>query len=63
MYDYKANKNDEHSFSKGDIITNVNKQECGWWRGDLNGRKQHWFPANFVTVCDLKWLGTAEFSV
>ncbi|TRY67123.1 hypothetical protein TCAL_13126 [Tigriopus californicus] len=52
MYDYKANKNDEHSFTKGDVITNVNKQECGWWRGDLNGRRQQWFPANFVVEVD-----------
>ena len=50
MYDYKANKNDEHSFNKGAVISNVNKQEGGWWRGDYQGRKQLWFPANFVMV-------------
>ena len=26
----------------------MNKQEGGWWRGDYGGKKQHWFPANFV---------------
>eukprot|EP00095_Tigriopus_kingsejongensis_P002053 maker-scaffold254_size236139-snap-gene-1.12 protein:Tk02053 transcript:maker-scaffold254_size236139-snap-gene-1.12-mRNA-1 annotation:"1-phosphatidylinositol -bisphosphate phosphodiesterase gamma-1" len=52
MYDYKANKSDEHSYNKGEIITNVNKQEGGWWSGDLRGRKQQWFPANFVVEID-----------
>ena len=50
MYDYRANKNDEHTFAKGAVITNVNKQDGGWWRGDFQGRKQLWFPANFVMV-------------
>ena len=50
MYDYKANKSDELSFNKDAVITNVNKQEGGWWRGDLHGKKQQWFPANFVMV-------------
>ena len=44
LYDYKANKNDEHSFSMGAVLTNVSKQDGGWWRGDLAGKKQHWFP-------------------
>ena len=26
----------------------MNKQDGGWWRGDYNGKKQHWFPANHV---------------
>jgi len=50
MYDYKARRDDELSFSRGALITNVNQQDGGWWRGDLNGRRQHWFPANFTQL-------------
>lgn len=34
------------------IITNVNVQRGGWWRGDYGGKKQHWFPANYVEEID-----------
>uniref|UniRef100_A0A3B5LEK9 1-phosphatidylinositol 4,5-bisphosphate phosphodiesterase gamma n=1 Tax=Xiphophorus couchianus TaxID=32473 RepID=A0A3B5LEK9_9TELE len=48
MYEYKAQRDDELSFSKNAIITNVDKQEGGWWKGDCGGKKQMWFPANYV---------------
>nr|XP_027200058.1 1-phosphatidylinositol 4,5-bisphosphate phosphodiesterase gamma-2-like [Dermatophagoides pteronyssinus] len=48
LYDYQAQRFDELSFCKHAIITNVLKHESGWWRGDYGGKKQHWFPANFV---------------
>lgn len=47
-YDYKARREDELTFVRHAIITNVNKQSDGWWRGDYGGKKQHWFPANYV---------------
>ncbi len=53
LYDYRAQKSDELSFSKGAIITNVNKQNQVWWRGDYKGKLQHWFPANFVQVWEI----------
>lgn len=34
------------------IITNVKPQSGGWWRGDYGGKKQHWFPANYVEEID-----------
>ena len=43
-------RDDEHHLIIDCIVTNVNKQDGGWWRGDYNGKKQHWFPANHVTV-------------
>lgn len=46
--DYNANRPDELSLKKGCIVTNVNKQEGGWWRGDYGINKQHWFPAGYV---------------
>ncbi|KAM8830701.1 1-phosphatidylinositol 4,5-bisphosphate phosphodiesterase gamma-1 [Synchiropus picturatus] len=48
MYEYKAQRDDELSFVKNAIISNVDKQEGGWWKGDCGGKKQQWFPANYV---------------
>ncbi|XP_057336190.1 1-phosphatidylinositol 4,5-bisphosphate phosphodiesterase gamma-1 [Microplitis mediator] len=48
IYDYKARRDDELTLVKHAIITNVHKQDGGWWRGDYGGKKQHWFPANYV---------------
>lgn len=50
LYDYKAQLTDELSFCKHAIITNVTIPENseGWWRGDYGGKKQHYFPANYV---------------
>lgn len=48
MYDYKAQREDELSFCKHAIIQNVDKQEGGWWKGDYGGKRQLWFPANYV---------------
>jgi phosphatidylinositol phospholipase C gamma-1 len=51
-YDYKAQREDELSFSKNAVITNVQKKDGGWWQGDFGGKKQHWFPANYVQEVD-----------
>ncbi|XP_063235452.1 1-phosphatidylinositol 4,5-bisphosphate phosphodiesterase gamma-1 [Bacillus rossius redtenbacheri] len=49
IYDYQAQREDELSFCKHAIITNVNKQDTGgWWLGDYGGKKQHFFPSNYV---------------
>ncbi|KAJ8265340.1 hypothetical protein COCON_G00144390 [Conger conger] len=48
LYEYKAQRDDELSFSKNALIQNVEKQEGGWWKGDCGGKKQLWFPANYV---------------
>lgn len=49
LYDYKAQNEDELSFCKHAIITNVRKKENDlWWTGDYGGKKQHYFPANYV---------------
>ncbi|XP_018494683.1 1-phosphatidylinositol 4,5-bisphosphate phosphodiesterase gamma-1 [Galendromus occidentalis] len=52
LYDYRAQKPDELSFPKHAIITNVLKQDGGWWKGDYGGKKEHYFPANFVEEVD-----------
>ncbi|XP_077389932.1 1-phosphatidylinositol 4,5-bisphosphate phosphodiesterase gamma-1-like isoform X2 [Festucalex cinctus] len=48
LYDYRAQREDELGFPKQALILNVEKQEGGWWRGDYGGKKQLWFPANYV---------------
>uniref|UniRef100_A0A1A8KWB6 1-phosphatidylinositol 4,5-bisphosphate phosphodiesterase gamma n=1 Tax=Nothobranchius kuhntae TaxID=321403 RepID=A0A1A8KWB6_NOTKU len=48
LYDYRAQREDELCFPKQALIINVEKQEGGWWRGDYGGKKQLWFPANYV---------------
>ncbi|XP_039287689.1 1-phosphatidylinositol 4,5-bisphosphate phosphodiesterase gamma-1-like [Nilaparvata lugens] len=48
IFDYQAKQDDELSFCKHAIITNVNKQDGGWWRGDYGGKRQHWFPSSYV---------------
>lgn len=48
LYDYRASREDELSFCKHAIISNVCKPDAGWWRGDYGGRKQLWFPSNYV---------------
>ncbi|XP_055537680.1 1-phosphatidylinositol 4,5-bisphosphate phosphodiesterase gamma-1 isoform X2 [Wyeomyia smithii] len=49
LYDYKAQREDELSFCKHAIITNVDKKGNElWWTGNYGGKKQHYFPANYV---------------
>jgi len=50
LHDYTARRDDELSFRRGAIVTNVCQQEGGWWRGDHGGRRQHWFPANYTQL-------------
>ena len=50
-YDYDAVNPDELNLKEGEIITNINMLEEGWWEGELNG-KRGMFPDNFVKVMD-----------
>ncbi|XP_012935284.1 1-phosphatidylinositol 4,5-bisphosphate phosphodiesterase gamma-1 isoform X2 [Aplysia californica] len=52
LHDYSANRSDELSFCKDSIITNVTKQDGGWWRGDYGAMKQLLFPANYTEEMD-----------
>ena len=38
---------DEISFDPGDIITDIEKIDDGWWMGTCNGQRGL-FPSNFV---------------
>lgn len=48
LYDYNAMRQDELSFVRGAVITNVEKHEGGWWCGDYGRLMRRWFPANHV---------------
>ncbi|ALC48580.1 sl [Drosophila busckii] len=52
LYSYKADKPDELSFPKHAIITNVQRNNSMWWKGDYGGLIQQHFPANYVKVID-----------
>ncbi|XP_068181807.1 intersectin-2b isoform X2 [Antennarius striatus] len=54
MYDYTAANGDEMSFSKGQTISVLDKNDPDWWKGELNGNTGL-FPTNYVkmtTDCD-----------
>ncbi|XP_052410679.1 src substrate cortactin isoform X1 [Carassius gibelio] len=49
IYDYQGEASDEISFMPGDIITNVEMVDEGWWKGTCHGRTGL-FPASFVEL-------------
>ncbi|XP_036017947.1 SH3 domain-containing kinase-binding protein 1 isoform X8 [Mus musculus] len=46
-FDYQAQHDDELTISVGEVITNIRKEDGGWWEGQINGRRGL-FPDNFV---------------
>ncbi|NXP52275.1 SH3K1 protein, partial [Heliornis fulica] len=60
-FDYKAQHDDELTIAVGDIITNIKKDDGGWWEGQLKGRRGL-FPDNFVREIkkDMKKESTAS---
>lgn len=60
-FDYKAQHDDELTITVGDIITNIKKDDGGWWEGQLKGRRGL-FPDNFVREIkkDMKKENTAS---
>nr|XP_040015871.1 intersectin-2a isoform X4 [Gasterosteus aculeatus aculeatus] len=49
MYDYTAANRDELSFSKGQLISILDKTNPDWWKGDANGATGL-LPTNYVTM-------------
>lgn len=47
LFDYTGETQPELSFKKGDIITVTEKDESGWWQGELNGERGV-FPSGWV---------------
>ncbi|EMP34253.1 Intersectin-2 [Chelonia mydas] len=49
MYDYAANNEDELTFSKGQIINVLSKDDADWWQGEISG-VTGLFPSNYVKM-------------
>lgn len=51
LYDYQAADDTEISFDPGDLITNIEKVDEGWWQGLApDGITYGLFPANYVEL-------------
>ncbi|XP_066250415.1 drebrin-like protein [Euwallacea similis] len=53
LYDYQAADDTEISFDPGDMITNIEKVDEGWWQGLApDGITYGLFPANYVELIE-----------
>ncbi|XP_066104536.1 jouberin [Saccopteryx bilineata] len=50
LYDYTANRSDELSIHRGDIIRVFFKDNEDWWYGSIGKGEEGYFPANHVSV-------------
>lgn len=48
LYDYTANRSDELTIHRGDIIGVFFKDNEDWWYGSLGKGQEGYFPANHV---------------
>ncbi|XP_061086988.1 jouberin isoform X2 [Conger conger] len=48
LYDYSANRSDELTVRRGDVICVLYKDNDNWWFGRLANGQQGYFPANYV---------------
>nr|UEK51458.1 drebrin-like protein B-like protein 1 [Parasacculina yatsui] len=53
MYDYQAADDTEITFDPGDIITNIDRVDPGWWQGLAASGQFGLFPANFVELINI----------
>jgi len=51
LYNYDATEESELSFKANERLVVLQKDDSGWWQGELNGRVGM-FPSNFVEVVD-----------
>lgn len=58
-YEYVAQEDDELTIRPGDVITNVQKLDGGWWEGETGGKKGM-FPDNFVKVSAVRFLAPPD---
>lgn len=50
LYDYQAEDDTEVTFDPGDIITQIEQIDEGWWRGQAPSGEFGLFPANYVEL-------------
>jgi cortactin len=49
LWDYQAEDDDEISFDPGELITDIEMIDEGWWKGSCRGVTGI-FPANYVEL-------------
>lgn len=52
LYDYQAGEPGEISFDPGDVITNIDQIDEGWWQGIGPDGTYGLFPANYVELIE-----------
>lgn len=50
LYDYTAAEEDEVSFNPGDIISEIEQIDEGWWTGVTSDGHRGLFPSNYVRL-------------
>jgi len=48
LYDYQAADGTEITFDPGDVITDIEKVDAGWWQGNAPDGSRGLFPSNYV---------------
>ncbi|XP_052095753.1 jouberin-like isoform X1 [Mytilus californianus] len=48
LYNYRAQRSDELTIFKGDVISILYKDSDSWWMGELPDGQQGYFPSNYV---------------
>ena len=51
LYDYQAQRSDELSFVKDEVIKVLYRDNDDWWMGELEDGQQGFFPVNYVAGC------------
>ena len=54
MYDYPANRSDELTIHRKDVIKVIFKDGPKWWFGENTDGKQGYFPMSYVTTTGKK---------
>jgi len=54
LYDYNATDENELTFKANETITVLQKDDSGWWQGELSNGKIGMFPSNFVKSFDVE---------
>ncbi|XP_070556503.1 jouberin-like isoform X2 [Ptychodera flava] len=49
LYDYVAQRSDELTIKRHDVITVLHQDSETWWMGELPNGQQGYFPSNYVT--------------
>lgn len=55
LYNYRANRSDELTIRRGDVIQVLYKDNDNWWFGRLVGGQQGYFLASYV-VDQSRWI-------